>query len=204
MNLKSKLLGISAASVLALGMTSGVMAQNGGNDDDQRETVDVSVVLVDDGNGGMCSFTLDQTNVDFGELTWDGTGWTTPDDQTITMSVTADADDNDCSVSARSGGLFLQDDDNGDSDGNNGNNGEGEEMSAARNGRHGRHGHDHRHDDRIGVMIDGQELRWRPTIVYSGGSDEAVELAVGLNTSNPDLDAGLYSGEINFQLGRGR
>ncbi|HWV23591.1 MAG TPA: hypothetical protein VNZ58_05335 [Thermomicrobiales bacterium] len=181
MNLKSRLLGIGTASILALGMTSGVMAQNDGNDqgDEESQTVGVAVNLVE----GVCSFDLSATDLDFGDLTWDGVEWVAPEAQTLTLSVMDAQTGENCSINATSAGLYYQ--------------GEVQEAQVTTERQNDR-------GDHIGVTIDGTELnRWRPTNVYDGGSGD-VDLAVGLNTSNANLDAGHYGGEINFQLGRGR
>lgn len=192
MNIKKTALGLGAATALSLSMISGAVAQeltpnNHHDRDEQRESVTATVNLVE----GACAFTLGAHNLDFGDLTWDGTQWATPDAQELTLAVTDGHNGDGCRVTASSLGLFNRGDRNNDvAAANFDNNGD-------RDGRGDR-------GDRIGVTIDGNELRYRPTTVYDGGATDDTSLAVGLNTSNPDLDAGHYSGNIYFQLGRGR
>lgn len=199
MNLKKTTIGLGAAAALSLSMISGAMAQgadaqngNWHDGDEESQTVTASVNLVD----GVCAFTLGASNLDFGELTWTGYEWDAPADQTLTLAVTDGHDGDGCHVNASSYGLFPD----GAMDGNG-------DMAAEAfnwNGDNGDQGDNGRWGDRIGVMIDGNELNRWPTSVYDGGSTDGVDLTVGLNTSNPDLDAGHYAGDIDFQLGRGR
>jgi hypothetical protein len=62
MNLKSKLFGFGAASLLALSMTSGVMAQ-------ESKTATANFIE------GQCTFSVDTLAVSFGSWTWAGGTW---------------------------------------------------------------------------------------------------------------------------------
>jgi type 1 fimbria pilin len=77
MNLKNKLIGFGAASILALTMTTGVMAQT--------STTGAGVELVP----GQCSVQAKTSNINFGEWQWDGSKYVPPTvEQWINWSVT--------------------------------------------------------------------------------------------------------------------
>lgn len=100
MNLKSKLFGFAAASVIALSMTTGVMAQDVHNANGNADLMPYG------GGTGSCSVSFTKATMDFGEWTWNGTEYVgAPVEDSATATVIAPDAVRKCTMTVSFSGL---------------------------------------------------------------------------------------------------
>jgi len=109
MNLKSKLFGFGAASLLALSMTTGVMAQEGVEGFDPASHPggghSVSAGTKVELKEGICSLGIARSSTDFGKWEWDGGKYIGNNTGSVTLSIQNQKYKKTCTVNTKADNL---------------------------------------------------------------------------------------------------